>query len=149
MSNEVESADKNFRRGCNCCQAVVLAYADELGLDEKTVMRLAANFGGGYGKLREICGAVSGMTIVAGLARGYDDVSDSKGKSAAYALERKIVMEFKARHKSIICRELLNLEEGCDLPEPAVRDDFYYASRPCLSLVRSAADILKKDVFGR
>ena len=144
-----ESAGKNFKSGCNCCQAVVLAYADELGLDRKTAMRIASNFGGGYGKLRSGCGAVSGMTIVAGAAKGYVNTDDGEAKSAAYALERKIAGEFKARHGSIICSELLGIKEGEDLPEPAVRDESYYESRPCLRLVEDAAAILEKEVFLR
>ena len=147
--NAVEAADKNFRSGCNCCQAVVMAYADELGLDRKTTMRLASNFGAGYGKLRSVCGAVSGMTIVAGLAKGYDDTEDKEGKALSYALERKIVEEFKKRNETIMCFELLGIKEGEDLPEPAVRDENYYESSPCEGLVKDAAEILEQEIFCR
>ena len=106
--------------------------------------KIASPFGAGFGKLREVCGAVSGMTLAAGYRKGYDDPADYEGKKALYALIQKMCAEFKEREGTIICRDLLGLKEGEDPAEPSVRTEEYYQSRPCIGACRAAAEIAEK-----
>ena len=147
--DKIEATQKNFLEGCNCCQAVLLSYAQEFGMDEKTALRISGNFGAGYGKVREVCGAVSGMTMVAGLAKGYDEVNNAAAKAAAYDLERKIVEEFRARNGALTCRELLEIQEKYKESGLLPNKEPFNTQRPCIYLVKSAIEILEKDVFDR
>jgi C_GCAxxG_C_C family probable redox protein len=142
MTHE-EKALQAFQNGANCAQAVVLAYCSELGMDEKTACRLASSFGGGIGRLREVCGAVSGMMMVYGLLRGYDDLHDPEAKKAHYANVQALANRFREENGSIICRELLDLhkDENSD-PNPTPRDAKFFHSRPCMGFVQCAARIL-------
>ena len=142
MTHE-EKALQYFTDGANCAQAVVLAYADELGMDEKTAARLASSFGGGIGRLREVCGAVSGMMMVYGLLKGYDDLKDPGAKKTHYANVQALAAKFREENGSIICREILSIrkDEKND-PNPTPRDAQFFHSRPCLNCVASAARIL-------
>ena len=132
-----------FENGANCAQAVVLAYADDLKTDEKTACRLASSFGGGIGRLREVCGAVSGMMMVYGLLRGYDDLNDPEAKKQHYANVQALAARFREENGSIICRELLSLKqnENSD-PTPTPRTSSAFHARPCFGFVQSAARIL-------
>ena len=138
-----EKALEAFTNGANCAQAVVVAYADDLGMDEKTALRLASSFGGGIGRLREVCGAVSGMMMVYGLLRGYDDLSDPDAKKAHYEHVQALAAKFREENGSIICRELLSLkqDENSD-PTPTPRASAAFHARPCFGFVQSAARIL-------
>ena len=109
--------------------------------------KIASPFGAGFGKLREVCGAVSGMTLVAGYLKGYSDPADYESKKEVYALIRKMCAEFEDRQGSIICRELLGLKKGEDTAEPAVRTEEYYRSRPCIGACRTAAEIVEKEIL--
>ena len=142
MTHE-EKALEAFQSGANCAQAVVLAYADDLGMDESTAKKLASSFGGGIGRLREVCGAVSGMMMVYGLLRGYDDLNDPEAKKAHYANVQALCNRFRAENGSIICRELLSLkpDEQND-PAPTPRASAAFHARPCFGFVASAARIL-------
>lgn len=142
MTHE-ELALKHFTNGANCAQAVVMAYADELGMDEKTAARLASSFGGGIGRLREVCGAVSGMMMVYGLLKGYDDLKDPDAKKAHYANVQALAAKFREENGSIICREILSIrkDEKND-PTPTPRDAQFFHSRPCLDCVATAARLL-------
>lgn len=142
MTHE-EKALRYFTDGANCAQAVVLAYADELGMDEKTAARLASSFGGGIGRLREVCGAVSGMMMVYGLLKGYDDLKDPGAKKTHYANVQALAAKFREENGSIICRELLSLKknENSD-PTPTPRTSQAFHARPCLGCVASAARLL-------
>ena len=142
--SRADKAEELFRRGYNCGQSVFAAFADVIGMTETEAAKIASPFGAGFGKLREVCGAVSGMTLVAGYLGGYDDPTDAEGKKALYALIQKMAGEFEERHGSIICRELLGLAKGEDLAEPAVRTEEYYRSRPCVAACRTAAEIAEK-----
>lgn len=142
-----ELAQKLFREGYNCCQSVFGAFADELGLTKEKAMKIASPFGAGFGKLREVCGAVTGMCMVAGYMKGYTNPTDKEGKIATYKLVQDMCNEFKKEQGSYICREMLKLKPGEDLPEPAVRDENYYKSRPCLSACALAANIATKYIF--
>ncbi len=141
-----ERAMDYFTRGYNCAQSVVLAYADELDLDETTLAKLSSSFGGGVGRMREVCGAVSGMAIVLGLLDGYDDPADNAAKAAHYARIQAAAKEFEAENGSIVCRELLGLSQKHDAPSPSVRSADFYKKRPCKELVGMAAEILEAQL---
>ena len=138
-----EQAIAYFKEGYNCAQSVALTFCDLAGLTPKTALRLSAPFGGGLGRQREICGAVSGMCMMAGALYGYADASDNAAKAAHYRMIQTLCDEFRARAGgSILCRDLL-IEEGRDTtPTPSERTETYYKKRPCAELVGEAADIL-------
>lgn len=136
-----ESAMKNFETGYNCAQSVALAFSDKVPVDETTLLKLCASFGGGMGRLREVCGAVTGMFIVAGFLFGYSSPEAGDEKTEHYARIQELAARFKEKEKSIICRELLNTE-GKDSPTPEKRTAAYYHDRPCRDLVGTAAEIL-------
>ncbi len=146
MTHE-ELALRHFTNGANCAQAVVMAYADELGMDEKTAARLASSFGGGIGRLREVCGAVSGMMMVYGLLKGYDDLKDPDAKKAHYANVQALANAFREQNGSIICRELLSLkkDENSD-PTPTPRTSAAFHARPCFGFVATAARLLDEKL---
>ena len=137
-----ERAAELFLQGYNCAQAVLIAFDDVVGLDEKTAARFVSAFGGGFGRLREVCGAVSGMTAAVGILYGYDDPQADTDKKALYTLEQELAGQFKSRCGSIICRELLGNPPSD--PVPSARTEAYYATRPCVRMVYTAADILEK-----
>ena len=141
-----ERARENFLKGYNCAQAVLLAFEDKLGLplDTDTLAKLAAPFGGGMGRMREVCGAVSGMLMVDGFLRGYSDAEAKDEKTETYARVQKLAARFREECGSIICREIL---EGADnSPTPSARTAEYYKKRPCAELVALAAKILDEDL---
>ena len=139
-----EKAMAYFRQGYNCAQAVVLAFADLTDMDEATLSRMSCSFGGGMGRLREVCGTVTGMFLVTGLLRGYDGAETGEVKAAHYARIQALAKEFEKQNGSIICRELLALrQKHRDDPTPEARTEAYYAGRPCAELVGSAAEILE------
>lgn len=132
-----EIANEFFKTGLNCSQAVAAAFANEINMDKETVIRLTSGFGGGMGRMREVCGAVSGMTFVLSAIYGNED----KGK--IYERVQEVAEKFKNENGSIICRELLGLTtKGADNPVPAQRTSEYYKKRPCPELVEMCADIL-------
>ena len=138
-----ERAMACFSEGYNCTQSVVLAFADRLPVDRDTLMALCSSFGGGMGRLREVCGAVSGMTFMAGVISPAANPSDAERKKANYALVQDFAAEFSAENGSIICRELLQLRAGQkESPAPSTRDAQWYTSRPCERLVGYAARIV-------
>lgn len=143
-------AEVLFASGCNCAQAVFVAFNDVMELDRDTAMRLSSSFGGGMGKLREVCGAVTGAFAVAGMLWGYSDTSDQKAKAEHYALIRRIADEFKEKHGTYICNYLLkgiaNVNSSSD---PAERTEEYYKVRPCARFVSTAAEILDKIIAER
>lgn len=138
-----EKAQKYFKQGFNCAQSVVMAYHDLTGLTEEESARLASSFGGGLGRMREVCGAVSGMAIVAGILFGYDDPKAPGAVQEHYALVQRLAGEFKERNGSIVCRELLGDRSPLrSAPEP--RTEEYYKKRPCVELVGDAVEILSR-----
>lgn len=139
-----DRAEALFRQGYNCSQSVFAAFADVVGVSVEEAAQLASPFGAGFGKLREVCGAVSGMTMLAGKLKGYSDPEAREEKVELYKLIQKMCAEFEEKEGSIICRELLGLEKGEDLGEPAVRTEEYYRSRPCVGACRTAAEIAEK-----
>ncbi len=130
-----------FEQGYNCSQAVLLSFGDLTGLDEKTAAMISSSFGGGMGRLREVCGAVSGMFMAAGLIQGYSDPKAQEEKAEHYAFIQSLAESFKAENGSIICRELLGLP-GASKPIPEERTESYYRRRPCADYVEYAAKAL-------
>lgn len=138
-----EIAKQYFLQGYNCSQSVLLAFCDDLGIDEQTATLIASPFGGGMGRLREVCGTMSGAFMVLGLKRGYSKPKDTQGKAKLYSEVQELAAKFKEDNGSIICRELLGLRiKGKDTPEPSERTKEYYKARPCSELCRYAADTL-------
>lgn len=138
-----ELAKSYFENGYNCAQAVLLAFCDDLGLDRQTAEMISAPFGGGMGRLREVCGTFSGVNMVLGLAgKGYDQ-GDNKSKAKLYKDVQSLAERFNQDNGSIICRELLGLRiEGRDSHIPEERTEKYYQTRPCSELCRYAADLV-------
>ena len=145
-----EIAKQYFLEGCNCSQAVLLAFCDDLGFDRQTAMLIASPFGGGMGRLREVCGTLSGAFMVLGLKRGCNDPKNTQDKSRLYSEVQELAARFKEDNVSIICRELLGLRiKGKDSPAASQRTDEYYKSRPCPELCRYTADLLDEFLKSR
>ncbi len=121
--NRPDKAEELFRKGYNCSQSTFAAFADVLGMTVEEAAKIASPFGAGFGKLREVCGAVSGMTLLAGYLNGYDDPADYESKKELYRLIQKMCADFEESRGTIICRELLGLKKGGDLGEPSVRTE--------------------------
>ena len=132
-----------FYAGYNCAQAVFCAFCEDMDMDLDTAARLASSFGGGLGRLREVCGAVSGAEMALGYLRGYADVEDPEAKSVHYQRVRDLAERFRTQNGTILCRELLKDVKTLPGGEPEKRTPEYYASRPCLRLVGEAAAILE------
>lgn len=141
-----EKAKQLFMEGYNCSQAVLGAFCDECGIDFDTAMKLSSSFGGGMGRLREVCGAVSGMFMVAGLIYGYDDPKGQEEKTKHYERIQQLAKEFQMENGSIVCRELLGLAEKKSEPVPEVRTEQYYKKRPCPEMVEMAARIMEQYI---
>lgn len=135
-----------FKEGYNCSQSVFLAFCNEYNMDFETALKISSSFGAGMGRLREVCGAVSGMFMVAGLVYGYADPKDHKMKAEHYERIQYLAKEFEDKNRSIICRELLGLGDGKDKPEPELRTTEYYKKRPCVELVGMAAKIMEQYI---
>lgn len=133
-----------FLDGCSCSQAVMTAFCDLTGMDRSTALRLSAPFGGGIGRMREVCGAVSGMMMVVGLLYGFEPSEGSTAKSAHYHLVQELAEQFRQQAGSIICREILK-NPPAD-PNPSPRTAEYYANRPCARMVMLAAEILDRYI---
>lgn len=146
IEQRAAQAEANFRAGYNCAQSVYMAYADLFELDSTLAATISAPFGGGMGRLREVCGACSGMFLVAGLAVPAANPKDREAKAANYKLVQELAAEFKAENGSYICRELLGLTCHTDSPTPEVRTEAYYKKRPCAQLVRIAAEIVGRKL---
>jgi C_GCAxxG_C_C family probable redox protein len=142
MSEHSQRAMELFKQGYNCSQAVFLAFSDDLGLDFESAAKLSSSFGGGMGRLREVCGAVSAMFMIAGLEYGYSDPANQNIKAEHYKLIQELAEKFKSENHSIVCRELLGLTDGPDNPTPEKRTKEYYVKRPCEEFVGSAARII-------
>lgn len=137
----IEKARSLFLSGYSCSQAVFGAYAQELGIDQETAMKLSSSFGGGMGGARDICGAVSGMLMVAGMKWGYASADDLSAKTAHYARVRALLNGFKQAHGTLVCRELL-AQLGEMKKDPSARTPEYYKTRPCVRFVETAARLL-------
>ncbi len=146
-----ERASELFNSGYNCCQSVVLAFSDWIasigGPDEKNLAALCSGFGGGMGRMREVCGTVSGMTIMAGFISPAGDISDKQARTRNYELVREFADEFRRINGSIICRDLLGLSPLLkEAAAPSDRTPEYYRKRPCGELCAIAADIVERHI---
>lgn len=137
MTEYEQKAGENFLEGYNCAQSVLLAFAEPLGLPEEQALRLSSSFGGGMGRLREVCGALSALLMVDGLTEGYSDPKDRQAKAEHYRRTQELAAQFRDEMGSILCRELLS--QPSTSPVPQERTPEYYSSRPCLRAVRCAA----------
>ena len=143
MDREYQAAEL-FVNGYNCAQAVIMVYADKLGMDPKTCAKLSSSFGGGMGRMREVCGAVSGMLMVAGMLYGYEGPEEGEIKKAHYARVQYLAEEFRKEAGSIICRDILKNPPSD--PNPSPRTEEYYKQRPCVRMVCLAVRILERYI---
>ena len=144
LDERVERAVENFMAGYGCCQSVVAAFADLYGLDDTLAKKIAAGFGGGVGRMRMMCGAVSGIVMLVGLDCGQTEGSDREGKSACYKVVQDLLAQSKEENGSIICAEILGLkgyEKAASSYVASARTAEYYKTRPCAAKVESAARI--------
>ena len=159
IEERVEKAKRLFKEGgYNCCQAVVLAYNDIFGIDDTTAAAISSGFGGGMGRMREVCGSVSGMVMLAGLITPATDPSVKVDRTRNYALVQEVAGEFKSLNGSIVCKDLLGLT-SCSAPAsdnihgipespvPSDRTPEYYKKRPCEELVGISAHIIGKKIL--
>jgi C_GCAxxG_C_C family probable redox protein len=149
MSEHAKQAQELFEKGYNCSQAIFAAFSDETGMEFETAIKISASFGGGMGRLREVCGAVSGMFLVAGAKYGYTDPEDKFAKDEHYRLIQCLAKKFQEREGTIICRELLGRDAGWDNPNSDERNRDYYNARPCTRFVVEAALILDEYIDSR
>ena len=133
-----------FLEGYNCAQAVAVAFTDLTGMDKKEAAKLAAPFGGGMGRMREVCGAVSGMFMVLGALYGYDNSDADDKKKALYKQVQELAEQFRAENGSIICRDILKNPPSD--PNPSPRTAEYYAKRPCAKMVMTAARLMDEFI---
>lgn len=153
MLNELEIEERAqravalFKQGYNCSQAVFASCADLYGIaDESLALRLSASFGGGIGRMRMVCGAASGMFMLAGLHNGSATPHDNEGKMANYAFVQQLAGEFKGTYGSLICAELLGLAPKPEDPKPAERTQQYYEKRPCVEMVAESVRIFLRSI---
>lgn len=166
IEERVEKAKRLFKEGgYNCCQAVVLAYNDVFGIADDAAAALSSGFGGGMGRMREVCGSVSGMVMLAGLLEPATDPKNMAVRTANYALVQEVAGEFKAINGSIVCRELLGLSPMSaastqqasstgihgipESPVPSERTEAYYKKRPCEELVGISARIIGEKIAAK
>ena len=148
MSDRVQKAKENFLKGYNCAQSVLVAYADVLGMTEEQAAKFSSPFGAGFGRMREVCGTVSSMTMLLGYFEGNADPGNQENKTRIYARERELIELFLQEQNSIVCREILGLEKGQEEPPaPSIRTLEYYESRPCLGCVETAARIIESEIL--
>ncbi len=142
MSKRSDRAVELFKEGKNCSQAVFTAFATELGLTEEMALSISVGLGGGVGRMREVCGAISGSAMVVGLK--YPELS----KTEVYEKVRAIADEFKKTNPSIVCKELLGLTKPENSSVPEARTNEYYQKRPCVQIIEDAALATEKILFG-
>jgi C_GCAxxG_C_C family probable redox protein len=154
MYEEIDIVEKSrsqlamsyFKEGYNCSQSVFLAFCDEYDIDFEVALKISSSFGAGMGRLREVCGAVTGMFMVAGMIYGFTDPKNNVLKTEHYKRIQYLAKEFEDKNHSIICRELLGTGKGKDNPTPELRTEEYYKKRPCVKMVALAADIMDKYI---
>lgn len=143
-----EKAMQSFLGGYNCAQCMIIAFEDIIArytdIDIKMALQIASPFGGGMGRLREVCGSVSGMFMVLGYIKGYAEPEDYEGKKELYAHVQELAKRYEEANGSIICRELLGLTVKHQEATPEKRTEEYYKNRPCAEKIGSAAEIFEK-----
>ena len=141
-----ETAMEYFKNGYNCSQALVMTFQDLIPVEPNLLLKMSSSFGGGMGRLREVCGAVTGMFMVAGFLYGFDGSESTGEKAEHYGRIQELAHRFEEKHGSIICREMLGLSARRDTPVPEERTKEYYKKRPCVEIVGDAAEILEKYI---
>ena len=149
MTAHEEEARRLFYKGCNCSQAVFAAFCDLLGLEEADALKMSASFGGGFGRMREVCGAVCGMTMAYSFLYGYSDLSEPGPKIENYQAVARMMERFKEEMGSYVCKDLLGLKEFVYDPVPKPRTEEFYKTRQCLKCVMTAARILDEEIVRR
>ena len=154
MSNKLGNLDSRiklsvdyFEQGYNCSQAVFMAYSDIYNIEPELAAKIATSFGGGMGRLREVCGAVSGMFIILGLQYPYTNPQDKASKNANYKAVQEVAQQFKAEMGSYICADLLKIKHAPQNPISETRSEAYYKSRPCTRCVAVAAEIVGNKIL--
>lgn len=142
-----KKAIEYFKQGYNCSQSVFITYCEQFNIDKTTGLKLASSFGGGMGRLREVCGALSAMFAILGLKFGYIDNNNDEIKAKHYSLIQESAQKFKEQHGTIICRELLNLDEKTSSPIPSKRTQQYYQDRPCEHFIKTACEIIDEYIY--
>lgn len=150
MESRADLAVSLFKQGYNCSQSVFAAYSDLYGIDRDLALKIAASFGGGMGRMREICGAFSGILLVAGLETGTTVGKDFEGKKANYDKVQKLAGIYRENNGSIYCKELLGLVPSKNYTDttPEKRTEEYYKKRPCPELIRQACEIIEAEFLG-
>lgn len=146
IEERVARARELFTSGYNCAQSVFIAYRDLADMDEQTAATISAPFGGGMGRLREVCGAVSGMTMCAGYIAPNTYPNDNANKKLCYSTVQALAERFREENGAIVCRELLGLAQRKDDPTPSARTEEYYRRRPCVEYVATAARIVGEKI---
>lgn len=147
IEERVERAVKNFMSGYNCAQSVFLAYSDLFDLDMEIAKSVSVSFGGGMGRMREVCGTVSAMAMLAGFKYPVAEPSDQEARTRNYAVVQSLAKAFKEQFGTIICRELLPAAEASKHnPAPSLRTAEYYAQRPCARYVEAAARLIGEEL---
>ena len=148
MSKYEEIAVDNFKQGYNCAQSVLLAFADELGLDCDLAIKLGSSFGGGMGRLREVCGAISSMFMIAGIVKGYTSPNNDLEKEKHYRLIQDLADKFKNEFGTINCAQLLNLDNSDKFsPIPSKRTEIYYNERPCEKFIAFVSKLINDEIL--
>jgi len=148
VNERVIKAVDLFKQGYNCAQSVALAYSDLYELDDNVVKKFAAPFGGGMGRLREVCGAVTGMFLILGYEYEASDPDNKLAKAANYESVQRTALRFKEEMGSYICADLLKIDRRPQEPNPEDRNSEYYKKRPCAYCVAKAAEILGNELNG-
>lgn len=148
INERVEQALHLFESGYNCAQSVFLAYRDLFDLDEETAKKMSVSFGGGMGRMREVCGSVSAMSMLAGFRYPVSDPADRNARTLNYAIVQKMAALFRESNRDIICRTLLQNIKTDSFPAPSIRTAEYYAKRPCGRFVADAASIVGRMIKG-
>lgn len=143
--DRVQKAVDLFKSGCNCSQSVICAYSDVFDMDEHTAMRVSEGFGGGMGRMRSVCGAVSGMFMLAGLKYSKGVPKDIETRTKVYSVVQQMAKDFKEKNGSIVCGDLL----GINLPKdtgavPTERSADFYKKRPCIGCISDCAGLVQK-----
>lgn len=144
MKSRVDDAVSLFMSGYNCAQSVFTAYSDIFEIEKEQALKLSCSMGGGVGRMREVCGAVSAMSMIAGLICGNTDPENQDAKEHNYEMVRQMADRFKEEHGTIICRELLGKIEAEESAAPELRTEEYYAVRPCARFVEVSARIIEE-----
>ena len=152
IEERVTRAVGYFKSGYNCAQAVVMAYDDIMDLSVEALAKIAAPFGGGMGRMREVCGTVSSMTFIAGAILPAINPQNLEERKANYALVQHFAQRFRQENGDIVCRRLLGLEpmaERSETPMPSQRTEEYYRKRPCAEYVAAATRIVAEYIAER